>query len=52
MVDAGVAAALHIMATGCTPIVDVDVQRALYRLGGDRQQIAVRLHDACMGGAA
>jgi hypothetical protein len=44
-------AAEHILSTtGKTPVVPVEVLRALHRRGGDERALAERLH-AAMGGA-
>ena len=47
MIDGGRAAARHLLAIGCTPILRLDTLRALYRRGGDDRLLAERLHWAC-----
>ena len=42
-VDGGRDAALHILATGYTPVLAPDVRRALWRRGGDDQLLVRRL---------
>ncbi|HPY26295.1 MAG TPA: hypothetical protein PLK19_18485 [Mycobacterium sp.] len=46
-------AAEYIMATsGCTPLVPVEVLRALYRRGGNDRALAELLHAATGGAVA
>jgi hypothetical protein len=53
MITAAADAAVHILAvTGCTPILKLDTQRALYRRGGDDRALAEQLHELCGGAVA
>lgn len=49
MVDAGRAAAEHILRAGCIPLVETEVLRALWRRGGDDRAFAERLHQLTGG---
>jgi len=49
--DAWVAAAEHILAEGCMPLVPIEVRRALWRRPADRA-LALLLHDASGGAVA
>ena len=49
MVDAGRAAAVHLLGHGLTPILDRDVLRALWRRGGHDRRLAQDLY-ALVGG--
>jgi hypothetical protein len=44
--DAWRDAAKHVLATGRTPILPLEVRRALWRRGGHDRQLAELLHDA------
>jgi hypothetical protein len=44
--DAWRDAAIHILGTGCTPLVPVEVRRALWRRPTDRK-FAELLHELC-----
>lgn len=45
-------AAEHVLATGQTPLIPLEVRRALWRRGGHDRQLAELLHDACNGAIA
>lgn len=45
-------AALHILSTGFSPLVPLEVLRALHRRGGDDRLLAVELHDRTGGRVA
>ena len=49
MVDAGADAARHLLATGCVPILTLDVLRAMHKRGGDVWALAEQLHAATGG---
>ena len=51
-VDAGRDAALHLLAQGLLPRLELEVLRALYRRGGRDRILAERLHAAIGGTAA
>lgn len=51
-VDAGRDAALHLLAQGLLPRLELEVLRALYRRGGRDRRLAQRLHAATGGTAA
>ena len=44
MIDAGRAAALHILDVGEVPLLEFETLRALYRRGGDDRALAEKLH--------
>jgi hypothetical protein len=52
MVDAGRDAARHLLDTGQTPLLELEVLRALWRRGGDDRALAERLHAAAGGQVA
>lgn len=43
------AAALHILNGGATPLLPIEVRRALWRRGSDDRKLAELLHKACGG---
>jgi hypothetical protein len=45
--DAWRDAAEHVLETGRTPLLPLEVRRALWRRGGHDRQLAELLHDAC-----
>jgi hypothetical protein len=45
-------AARHVLGTGQTPILPIEVLRCLYRRGGADRQLAELLHQAAGGEAA
>jgi hypothetical protein len=47
MVDAGAAAAAHLLELAYTPILHTEVLQALWRRGGDDRALAEHLHQAC-----
>jgi hypothetical protein len=49
MVDAGAAAAQHVLEYGHTPILKADVLRGLWRRGGDDRQLAQHLYQLAGG---
>jgi hypothetical protein len=49
MVDAGAAAARHILGLGYTPILKPDTLRALHARGGDDRELAQRCYELCGG---
>jgi hypothetical protein len=51
-VDGWRASALHILDTGQTPVLPIEVLRFLYRRGGADRQLAELLHQAAGGEAA
>ncbi|OSC27105.1 hypothetical protein B8W68_09900 [Mycobacterium paraintracellulare] len=40
-------AAEHVLATGRTPVLPIEVRRALWRRGGADRELAELLHEAC-----
>lgn len=40
-------AAEHVLASGRTPLLPLEVRRALWRRGGQDRELAERLHEAC-----
>lgn len=52
MIDAGRAAALHILESGRVPLVKIEVLQALWRRGGPDRVLAEQLHAACNGEVA
>jgi hypothetical protein len=52
MVDSWRDSALHILRTGCMPLLPIEARRALWRRGGADRVLAELLHDACGGEAA
>jgi hypothetical protein len=52
MIDAGRAAAEHILADGRVPLLGLEVLRALYRRGGDDRALAEQLHEMTGGRVA
>jgi hypothetical protein len=52
MIDAGRDAALHILAAGEIPLLDIETLRALYRRGGMDRALAQMLHAATGGAVA
>lgn len=48
----GRAVALHLLATGCTPILRLDTLTGLWRRGGADRQLARRLYELAGGDAA
>ena len=52
MIDAGRDAALHILGTGCVPMVQIEVLQALWRRGGADRELAELLHDLTDGEVA
>ena len=51
MVDAGAAAAAHLLELGHTPILKTDVLRGLWRRGGADRQLAQHLYELAGGDA-
>lgn len=51
-VDAGRAAALHVLEQGHVPLLEIEILRALYRRGGLDRQLAEQLHRLTGGRAA
>lgn len=51
-VDAGRAAALHVLDQGRVPLLELEVLRALYRRGGLDRQLAEQLHRLTGGAVA
>jgi hypothetical protein len=49
MVDAGLDAARHILATGQVPLLEFEILRALYQRGGADRALAEQLHAATGG---
>lgn len=49
MVDAGAQAAHHILSHGCTPLLELETLRALWRRGGDDRKLAQELYDLAGG---
>jgi hypothetical protein len=45
MVDAGAAAAAHLLKLGFPPLLDIDTARALWRRGGDDRALVARLNE-------
>lgn len=45
-------AAEHVLAIGQTPVLPLEVRRALWRRGGYDRELAELLHDACSGAIA
>jgi len=45
-------AAVHVLSTGCMPLVPLEARRALWRRGGADRVLAKLLHDVCGGEAA
>lgn len=48
-IDAGRDAALHLLADGKTPLLEIEVLRALWRRGGPDRRLAQRLHQLTEG---
>jgi hypothetical protein len=44
IIDAGRDASLHVLSTGRTPLLEIEVLQALWRRGGADRALAVRLH--------
>lgn len=49
MIDAGRAAARHILSVGKTPLLATEILRALWRRGGEDRQLAEQLHQLTGG---
>jgi hypothetical protein len=45
MVDAGAAAAAHLLRIGYTPLLELETLRALWRRGGPDRELAQHLYD-------